>query len=62
VSNSDWLTLAAIVVLLFTSAFFAMAETALVRMNRIRAMSLEEEGRRGSKRLACWRSRRTPST
>jgi CBS domain containing-hemolysin-like protein len=52
VSNSDWLTLAAIVVLLFTSAFFAMAETALVRMNRIRAMSLEEEGRRGSKRLA----------
>jgi CBS domain containing-hemolysin-like protein len=52
VSNSDWLTLIAIFVLLITSAFFAMAETALVRMNRIRAMSLEEEGRRGSKRLA----------
>src|SRR5947209_5917678 len=29
-----------------------MAETALVRMNRIRAMTLEEEGRRGAKRLA----------
>src|SRR3989440_7686726 len=28
-----------------------MAETAFVRMNRIRAMSLEEEGRRGAKRL-----------
>ena len=51
-SNSDWLTLIAIFVLLITSAFFAMAETALVRMNRIRAMTMEEEGRRGSKRLA----------
>ena len=38
-SNSDWLTLIAIFFLLITSAFFAMAETALVRMNRIRAMS-----------------------
>jgi magnesium and cobalt exporter, CNNM family len=52
VSNTDWLTVAGIVVLLITSAFFAMAETAFVRMNRIRAMSLEEEGRRGAKRLA----------
>jgi CBS domain containing-hemolysin-like protein len=52
VSNTDWLTLAGIGVLLLTSAFFAMAETAFVRMNRIRAMSLEEEGRKGAKRLA----------
>jgi len=52
VSNTDWLTVAGIVVLLITSAFFAMAETAFVRMNRIRAMSLEEEGRRGATRLA----------
>ena len=51
-SNTDWLTVAGIVVLLITSAFFAMAETAFVRMNRIRAMSLEEEGRKGAKRLA----------
>ena len=51
-SNTDWLTLAGIGVLLLTSAFFAMAETAFVRMNRIRAMSLEEEGRKGAKRLA----------
>jgi len=52
VSNTDWLTLTAIFVLLITSAVFAMAETAFVRMNRIRAMSLEEEGRKGAKRLA----------
>ena len=51
-SNTDWLTLTAIFVLLITSAVFAMAETAFVRMNRIRAMSLEEEGRKGAKRLA----------
>lgn len=51
-SNTDWLTVAGIGVLLVTSAFFAMAETAFVRMNRIRAMSLEEEGRKGAKRLA----------
>jgi CBS domain containing-hemolysin-like protein len=52
VSNTDWLTLSAIFVLLITSAVFAMAETAFVRMNRIRAMSLDEEGRKGAKRLA----------
>ena len=51
-SNADWLTLIAIFFLLCTSAFFAMAETALVRMNRIRAMTLQEEGRRGANRLA----------
>jgi len=51
VSNSDWLTVIAILVLVVTSAFFAMSETALVRMNRIRAMTLDEEGRRGAKRL-----------
>jgi CBS domain containing-hemolysin-like protein len=47
VSQTDWLTVAGIGVLLVTSAFFAMAETAFVRMNRIRAMSLEEEAARG---------------
>ena len=51
-TNTDWLTVAGITVLLMTSAFFAMAETAFVRMNRIRAMSLEEEGRKGAKRLS----------
>jgi putative hemolysin len=52
VSTTDWLTLSAIFVLLITSAVFAMAETAFVRMNRIRAMTLEEEGRKGATRLA----------
>ena len=51
-STTDWLTLSAIFVLLVTSAVFAMAETAFVRMNRIRAMTLEEEGRKGATRLA----------
>jgi len=51
VSTADWLTLVAIFVLLMTSAVFAMAETAFVRINRIRAMTLEEEGRRGANKL-----------
>jgi CBS domain containing-hemolysin-like protein len=51
VSTADWLTLIAIFALLITSAVFAMAETAFVRINRIRALTLEEEGRRGAKRL-----------
>ncbi len=49
--GSDWGILAAVGVLLVTAAVFAMAETAFVRMNRIRAITLEEEGRRGAKRL-----------
>jgi putative hemolysin len=47
----DWLILAIVVALLITSAVFAMAETAFVRMNRIRALTLEEEGRKGAQRL-----------
>ena len=50
-SNSDWLTLAGIIVLLMTSAVMAMAETSFVRINRIRAMTLQEEGRKGADRL-----------
>ena len=40
-----------ILVLILVSGFFAMAETALTRMSRIRAGSLAEDGRRGSKPL-----------
>jgi CBS domain containing-hemolysin-like protein len=47
----DWLIVAVVVALLITSAVFAMAETAFVRMNRIRALTLEEEGRKGAQRL-----------
>ncbi len=50
-SDSDWLTLAGIIVLLIASAVLAMAETSFVRINRIRAMTLKEEGRRGADRL-----------
>ena len=49
--QGDWLILATVMVLFVTAAVFAMAETAFVRMNRIRAMTLEEEGRKGAKRL-----------
>ena len=45
------LTIVSIVVLVILAGFFAMAETALTRMNRIKALTLEEEGRRGSKAL-----------
>jgi CBS domain containing-hemolysin-like protein len=51
VSGQDWLTLSGIVALLLTSAVLAMAETAFVRINRIRAMTLLEEGRKGAERL-----------
>jgi putative hemolysin len=51
VSDSDWLTLTGIILLLFASAVLAMAETSFVRINRIRAMTLQEEGRRGAEKL-----------
>ena len=50
-STSDWLILAGIIVLFAISVVLAMAETAFVRINRIRAITLEEEGRKGAARL-----------
>ena len=38
-------------VILVLTAFFALAETSLTRINRVKAMALEEEGRRGASRL-----------
>jgi putative hemolysin len=52
VSGADWLILVAIVVLFLFSVFLAVAETAFVRMNRVRAITLAEEGRSGAARLA----------
>jgi CBS domain containing-hemolysin-like protein len=43
--------IAVVVVLIILSGFLAMAETSLTRMNRARALSLDEEGRRGAGRL-----------
>ncbi len=40
-----------IVVLVVLAGFFAMAETALTRMPRMKALTLHEQGRRGSKAL-----------
>jgi putative hemolysin len=50
----DGATIGQIVIIFFLlglSAFFAMTETALTRMSRIRAGSLADEGRRGAKTL-----------
>ena len=45
-SSTDWVIIGVVVVLVFVAGFLAMAETSLTRMNRIRAMALEEEGRK----------------
>jgi len=51
VSGSDWLQIAIIIVLIICVGFFAASESAITRTNRIRAMRLQEEGRRGSAAL-----------
>jgi len=50
--TADWLILLAVVTLFLFSVYLALAETAFVRMNRIRALALAEEGRKGAARLA----------
>ena len=49
--GSDWLILVVIVVLMAIAGFFAMSETALTRVNRVKAITMEEEGRRGARAL-----------
>ncbi|MHB8439031.1 MAG: hemolysin family protein [Acidimicrobiales bacterium] len=48
---SDIVLLVVVVILLTGSAGLALAETSLTRVNRVKAMSLEDEGRRGSRQL-----------
>src|ERR1700691_5200260 len=48
---SDTYLAVSVCVLLTCSGFFALAETSLVRMNKSRARSLRDEGRRGAKAL-----------
>ena len=43
--------LVSILFLVLFSGFFAMSETALTRMSRIKATALAEDGRRGSAKL-----------
>jgi putative hemolysin len=50
--TSDWVILGAILVAFCVSAVLALSETAFTKMNRIRALALEEEGRRNAGRLA----------
>jgi len=50
-SSGDVWTLVAVVLLTAVAAFLAMSETAITRTNRIRAIHLEEEGRRGARQL-----------
>jgi CBS domain containing-hemolysin-like protein len=52
VSGADWGLLAAVVVLFALSAVLALSETAFTKMSRIRAIQLQEEGKRGAARLA----------
>jgi CBS domain containing-hemolysin-like protein len=50
-SAAEWLLAAVIVLLVLGVGLFAMAETSITRMSRVKAIALEEEGRRGSRRL-----------
>ncbi|MDP8976412.1 MAG: hemolysin family protein [Actinomycetota bacterium] len=50
-TGAETLMVVAILALLMMAAFFALSETSLTRVNRVKAISLEEEGKRGSRRL-----------
>ena len=50
-TGSEWIIISTIVVLFAFSTLLALSETAFVRTSRIRAIALEEEGRRGAARL-----------
>ena len=50
-SASDWVVLAIVLVLFGASIVLALAEMAFARMNRVRAMALADEGRRGADKL-----------
>jgi putative hemolysin len=51
-STGDWLVLLLVLVLFLFSIVLALAEMAFARMSRIRALALEDEGRKGAARLA----------
>jgi putative hemolysin len=51
-TGGDWAIVLVIAVFFVCSAALALSETAFVRMNRIRALTLDEEGRKGADRLA----------
>ena len=49
---SNWIVLGIVLLMFHASIWLAAAETAFVRMNRVRAMGLADEGRRGAAKLA----------
>ena len=51
-SGADWALVAIVVVLFVVSIYLALAETAFVRMNRISALALADEGNKRAARLA----------
>jgi CBS domain containing-hemolysin-like protein len=50
-TSLDWLRLGGVAVLWLIAAFLALSETSLTSMNKVRASTLHEEGRRGSASL-----------
>ena len=50
-TTGDTVLSVSVLILLILSGFFALAETSLVRMNKSRARSLRDSGRRGAKSL-----------
>jgi magnesium and cobalt exporter, CNNM family len=50
-NGADWAIIAVVFALFVLSTFFAASETAFVRMSRIRAIALEEEGNKRAHRL-----------
>jgi CBS domain containing-hemolysin-like protein len=51
-SNSDWILVVVMLLLLVVAAVLALAETSFTRMNRVKALTLQEEGKPGADRLA----------
>jgi CBS domain containing-hemolysin-like protein len=51
VTGGDWVQVVVILVLIAFVALMAASETAITRMNRVRAYRLQEEGRRGASSL-----------
>jgi CBS domain containing-hemolysin-like protein len=51
-TTSDWVFLAVVVVLFVCATVLSFAEMAFARMNRVRALALADEGRRGAQKLA----------
>jgi putative hemolysin len=51
VNSADWLSVVLVIVAIIGTGFFAASEIAITRMNRVRALRLQEEGRRGASAL-----------